>query len=120
LALSQKGLSVEDCMDLFERLAKRAFELHYISYIRAILVSLFTNGIYPARNIERALRDVFGSNETILDCSSATAMGTKIGVVASTMKPEPFLFTNYNGLGDRKGKKYDYSVLRGNALVWEM
>ncbi|KFY80531.1 hypothetical protein V499_00606 [Pseudogymnoascus sp. VKM F-103] len=120
LALSQKGLSVEDCMDLFERLAKRAFELHHISYIRAILVSLFTNGIYPARNIERALRDVFGSNETILDCSSATAMGTKIGVVASTMKPEPFLFTNYNGLGDRKGKKYDYSVLRGNALVWEI
>ncbi|OBT48514.1 hypothetical protein VE00_01410 [Pseudogymnoascus sp. WSF 3629] len=120
LALSHKGLSVEDCMDLFERLAKRAFELHYISYFRAILVSLFTDGIYPARNIERALRDVFGSNETILDCSSATAMGTKIGVVASTMKPEPFLFTNYNGLGDRKGKKYDYSVLRGNALVWEI
>ncbi|KFY17790.1 hypothetical protein V492_00388 [Pseudogymnoascus sp. VKM F-4246] len=120
LALSHKGLSVEDCMGLFERLAKRAFELHYISYFRAILVSLFTDGIYPARNIERALRDVFGSNETILDCSSATAMGTKIGVVASTMKPEPFLFTNYNGLGNRKGKKYNYSVLRGNALVWEI
>ena len=48
-------------------------------------------------------------------------MGIKIGIVASTMKPQPFLFTNYNGLGDREDKKFEkYGVLLGDALVWEM
>jgi hypothetical protein len=121
LALGRKGLLVQDCIDLFERLAKKAFQLHLYSYFRAILISLFTDGIYPARNLEAALQEVFGSDKSILDCSSATAMGTKIGIVASTMKPEPFLFTNYNGLGDREDTKFEkYGVLLGDALVWEM
>jgi hypothetical protein len=48
-------------------------------------------------------------------------MGIKIGITVSTMKPALFIFTNYNGLGDREGKKYEkYGMLLGNALVWEM
>ncbi|KAH7363976.1 patatin-like phospholipase-like protein [Rhexocercosporidium sp. MPI-PUGE-AT-0058] len=120
LALSHTGLSVGDCIALYERLAKKAFGLHLVSYL-AIIISLFTDGIYPTQNLDAALQEVFGSNERILDCSSATAMGTRIGVVASTMKPEPFLFTNYNGLGDRDDKKFEkYGVLLGDALVWEI
>jgi len=46
-------------------------------------------------------------------------MGIKIGVVASTMKPEPFLFTNYNALG-RRDRNQKYGILQGDALVWEM
>jgi len=112
-------LSVEDCIALYERVAKQAFELHLLSYL-AILISLFTDGIYPAQNLDAALQEVFG-DKTILDCSSATTMGIKIGIVASTMKPQPFLFTNYNGLGDRGDKKCEkYGVLLGDALVWEM
>jgi hypothetical protein len=119
LALGREGLSVEDCIDFFERLARHAFALH-LSYL-TILISLFTDRIYPARNLEAALQEVLGIDESILDFSGATAMGTKMGIVASTMKPEPFLFTNYNGLGDRKDKKYEkYGVLLGDALVWEM
>lgn len=121
LALGHKELSVVDCIELFERLAKQAFELHVSSYLRAILISLFTDGIYPARNLELALQKVFGSNTSILDCSSAAAMGIKIGVVASTMKPEPFIFTNYNGLGEREDRNLErYSILQGDALIWEM
>ncbi|KAH8587298.1 hypothetical protein B0O99DRAFT_527023 [Bisporella sp. PMI_857] len=115
------GLSIEDCIALYERVAKQAFELHLLSSYLAILISLFTDGIYPTQNLDAALQEVYGSDKTILDCSSATAMGIKIGVVASTMKPEPFLFTNYNGLGDREDKKYEkYGVLLGDALVWEI
>ncbi len=127
LALCHNGWSVEDCIDHFEYLAKQAFELHHFSYfrwlsrLRAILISLITDGIYPAHNLEVVLQEVFGSNKSILDCSSATSMGIKIGITVSTMKPAPFIFTNYNGLGDREGKKYEkYGVLLGNALVWEM
>ena len=117
LALGREGLSVEDCIDFYERLIKQAFKLGLFSYL-LMLISLFTGGIYPARNLEAALQEVFGINESILDCSSATTMGIMLGIVASTMKPEPFLFTNYNGLGVRKDKKY--GILLGNALVWEM
>ena len=84
-------------------------------------MSLFTDGIYPARNLETALQEVFGSDESILECSNATIMGTKMGIVASTMKPEPFIFTNYNGIGDQEARKCEkYSVLRDDALVWEV
>ena len=108
-------MSVEDCIALYERVAKQAFELH-LSYL-AILISLFTDGIYPAQNLDAALQEVFG-DKTILDCSSATTMGIKIGIVASTMKPQPFLFTNYNGLGDREDKKFEkYGVLLSDVLV---
>jgi hypothetical protein len=72
-------------------------------------------------NMEAVLQETFGSEKSILDYSSATATGTKIGITVSTMKPEPFIFTNYNGLGDRGDKKYEkYGVLLGSALMWEM
>jgi hypothetical protein len=120
LALGQKGLSVEDSIDQFERLANKVFELGLISYLRAILIFI-TDGIYAATILEAALQEFFSSGASILDSSIATAMGIKIAVVASTMKPEPFLFTNYNGLIDRESRKYKkYRVLLGNALVWEM
>jgi hypothetical protein len=119
LALGPKGLPVEDCIYMYERLAQKAFKLH--SYLQAILASLFTDGIYPARNLEAALKKVMGEDDNILDCSPATAMGIRVAVVASTLKPEPFLFTNYNGLGNRDDKKVaKYGILRGNARVWEM
>jgi hypothetical protein len=45
-------------------------------------------------------------------------MGTKIRITVFMIKPEPFIFTNYNRLGDREDKKYEkYGVLLGNALV---
>jgi hypothetical protein len=117
-ALGRKGLSIEDYIDLFEQLAKQAFELYVSSYFRAILISLFTDSIYPARNLEGALQEVFGSNKSILDCSSAIAIGTKIGVIASTMKLELFLFINYNRLGDREDTNFEkYGILQGDALV---
>jgi len=110
---------VEDCIALYERVAKQAFKLHVRWSCLAILLSLFTDGIYPTRNLDRALQEVYGIRTTILDWSRATAMGIKIGVVASTMKPEPFLFTNYNALG-RRDRNQKYGILQGDALVWEM
>lgn len=118
---------MEDCVGYFERLAEVAFAqrfpswLRWIWQIRAVLASLFTDGMYPAQALENILQDVFGSERGILDYSHATAAGTKIGITVSSMKPEPFLFTNYNGVGDRHDEKYrKYRVLLGNAPVWQM
>jgi hypothetical protein len=68
--------------------------------------------------LEAVLQEVFGSNKSILDFSSAIAISTKIRITVFTIKLALFIFTNYNKLRDRKGKKYKtYSVLLGNALV---
>jgi DNA phosphorothioation-dependent restriction protein DptG len=45
-------------------------------------------------------------------------MSIKIRIVAFIIKPELFLFINYNRLGDRKDKKFKkYGVLLGNILL---
>lgn len=115
------GLSVGDCIAVFERVAKKAFELHYPLPFLAVFLSFFTDGIYPTQNLDTALKEIFGEHQTILDCSSAAAMGTKVGIVASTMKPAPFLFTNYNGSGEREDQRLQqHATLLGDALLWEM
>jgi hypothetical protein len=83
-----------------------------------ILISLIINRIYLARNLEAVLQEVFSSNKSILDCLSATAIGTKIKITISLIKLELFIFTNYNKLRDRKDEKYKkYSILLSSALV---
>ena len=95
--------------------------LRWIYYLYTLLRSLITDGIYPAQRLEAALQEVFGDDKKILDCSSATAMGILLGITVTSMKPEPFIFTNYNGLGNRDDKKYkEYGILLGNVLVWEV
>lgn len=112
---------MEDCIAVYERVAKQAFAPHLISSYMSWIISIFTDSIYPTRNLDTALKDVYGNHKSILDYSSATSMGIKIGVIACTMKPEPFLFTNYNGQGDREDMAHEkYNVLLGDALVWEM
>jgi hypothetical protein len=125
LALGKKGWSVEDSMHQFERTAKLAFQRHdpfhfgWIHQLYLLLRSLVTGSIYPTQMLETLLQDAYGS-EKILDCSSANAMGIDIGVTVTSMKPEPFLLTNYNGVGDREDKRQEYGVLLGNVPVWEM
>jgi hypothetical protein len=125
LALGKKGWTVEDSIHQFERTAKVAFQKHDSSYfgwlcqLYILLRSLVTNSIYPTQKLEALLMEAYGS-EKILDCSSASAMGIDIGVTVTSMKPEPFLLTNYNGVGGREDKKPEYGVLLGNVPVWEM
>jgi hypothetical protein len=85
------------------------------------LISLVTDRFYLTRNLERVLQEVFNKDKSILDYSSAISISIKIGITVFTIKPAPFIFTNYNELRDREDKKYEkYGVLLDNALVWEM
>ena len=69
-------------------------------------MSVFSS-LYSAQNLETALRQVFGNYRSILDCSEATAMGTRIGLTVTTTRgAHPCIFTNYNGTGNpRNGGK---------------
>ena len=67
-------------------------------------MSYFTDGLHPAKNIEAALKEVFGAEGSILDYSHATSMGTRIGLPVATVRERPSsrIFTNYNGIGSRE------------------
>jgi hypothetical protein len=101
------GWSIEEALDKFEKLAKIAFTrrrslgIPFISRLRECLVSYFNDGLYDAENIESALKEVFGSNGSILDYSYATSTGTSIGLPVATVQERPAcqIFTNYNGVG---------------------
>jgi hypothetical protein len=147
LALCVNGWSVDKCAESFERLAKLAFEprpslkLPIVSPLVDFLVSFFADGRYSAANLEAALQDTFGTDRSILDCSRATASGTRIGLPVTTIRDvSTCVFTNYNGVGSRppgSGNGVDliavgiglhhtgYHVLRpgdsaGRVLLWEM
>ncbi|KIW36756.1 hypothetical protein, variant [Exophiala oligosperma] len=114
LALFISGWTVDDCANLFESFATRAFRPRWITHVPILsripvlshifhfLVSYLADGLYPAHNLEGALKDVFGSDVGILDYSHATAIGAKVGIPVTTVQEtEPCLFTNYNGMGPR-------------------
>jgi hypothetical protein len=103
------GWSVDDCIKAFEKLAKAAFQrrklfsLPFFPRILELLISYFTDGLYPPENIEVALKQVFGTSRSILDYSHATETGTRVGLPVATVddKPSCRIFTNYNGVGER-------------------
>lgn len=66
-----------------------------------MLLTICDNAIYPAKAIEQAIEDAYGSEANMLDPSQASASGTRIILpVATTPDPSLLLFTNYNGVGD--------------------
>jgi len=108
LALCVNGWSVETCIERYEHLAKVAFQprpspnIPVLSQIIEFLISFIADGRYSAENLEKALQETFGSYRSILDCSKATATGTRIGVPVTTIDDaSTCIFTNYNGIGSR-------------------
>jgi len=90
-------------LDIAERIFKRrkAFNIPFISRVFELIVLYFTNGLYSAQNIESVLKEVFGIDKSILNCSYVTSIGTKIGLPVAIVSSHPLyrIFTNYNGVG---------------------
>lgn len=66
--------------------------------------------------METLLKEAYRS-EKILNYSSISTIGINIGVTIMSIKPELFLLTNYNSVGDYEDKKPKYSVLLGNVPI---
>ena len=111
--LGIKGWSVNDCIATSKALAQAVFRprrvaplpLAWIPSVRRIwqtILSVLLDSRYPSRNIEAALKKVFGSSRNISDWSLATEMGLHIGMpVTATNDTSTHLITNYNGIGKR-------------------
>lgn len=118
------GRPLEESIQTFSEMAGRVFKrrvsfhIPLISRIVEMALSYFTDGLYPARNVDAVLKD-WVTNKSILDCSYATSTGTKLGLPVATVSNHPSyrFFTNYNGVGERdsdQGKSqignYDISL----------
>ncbi|EDN92146.1 hypothetical protein SS1G_08008 [Sclerotinia sclerotiorum 1980 UF-70] len=118
LKLCVMGWSIEKCIERAEHFAKFAFQprlmSHIPAFIRSIpgfsafvsfLVSYFADGCYSADYLEEILQEEFGTERSILDCSNATATGTRIGIPVTTIQDtSTCIFTNYNAIGTRPSK----------------
>ncbi len=112
LAIFVNGWSLNDSTKIFEKLVKLAFKrrkvfnIHFLSRALEFLVLYFADCLYSAENIEVALKEVF-SMKNILDCSHVTSTGTRIGLPVATVdgRPSCYIFTNYNGVGERSQRK---------------
>jgi hypothetical protein len=107
MAMFLNGVSVSECVKIFESLSKKAFDRGFIpsnsifSRVRELLISYFADSLYSAHNLEEGLRNQFGDMATLMDHSNATATGAKVGVTVTGVPNAELIFTNYNGVGSR-------------------
>ncbi|CCD42661.1 similar to patatin-like phospholipase [Botrytis cinerea T4] len=138
LKLCVMGWSIEKCIERAEHFAKFAFQPRLVSRIPAFipkipglsafvsfLISYFADGCYSADYLEEILQEEFGKERSILDCSNATATGTRIGIPVTTIQDATTcIFTNYNAVGTRP-LKCGYHALRpkcglGQVPLWKI
>lgn len=127
LATIHKGLSVSNCLELFQRLSEKAFTRRFacsgtlFSKTWDSIVSCILDCVYPSRNINQTLQDQFGDKDTLGDYSAATARGAKVVVTATGIPSGEYIMTNYNGVGvRRKGYRVAlYDNGSGAISTWE-
>lgn len=112
------GQPIDNSIKLFEKMAEKVFKRREVLQIalqlpllgRVVLgipilrrlvdlaVSYISDGIYSPENIEAALKEAFGTEKSILDCSYAASIGTKLGMLVATVSRHPScrIFANYN------------------------
>jgi hypothetical protein len=103
------GRALSESIQRFPGMMERTFQrrsslaIPLLSRAYELTASYLADGLYPAGAIESVLKEAFGADKNILDCSYATATGTKVGLPVATVSRYPSyrVFTNYNGVGKR-------------------
>lgn len=101
LAMFQNGLGPKDCIQVFLRLARKAFRGRYphscfLIKVVSYLHSIWAGSVYPSEDIQDALEEQFGRESTLHDYSPATARGAKVGVTMTGVLGGNFIATNFN------------------------
>jgi len=127
-----EGLPIESSAKLFEEMAVRVFkrrktlriplQLPFLgrvaltvpipSRLFELAVTYITDGLYPAENIESILKEVFGTEKSILDCSYAASIGTKLGMLVATVSKHPIcrIFANYTNTREMSDQQGEYGI----------
>ena len=102
-----RGVPVAQCTQLFDILTKKLFEQPQGSRtlfkrLRLLFKGWYLDGHYDISALEDHLKENFGKSDRMFGHQQGI-LSTKVGVVATTIgKPDPVIFTNYNGSGTRK------------------
>jgi hypothetical protein len=117
------GRSLNESIHMFPGIMERAFQRRASLRLPFLSKGIHLLGLYRAGNIEAVLQEIIGTDKKILDCSYATATGTKVGLPVATVSKHPLfrIFTNYNGIGARsqKGGKFATRLLSTSALTMD-
>ncbi len=82
---------------------RKVLNIPFLYRVYKLLKIYLANGLYLVENIKTALKDIFGINRSILDCSHATSIGTRVGLpIAIIRELLTCIFTNYNGVGSKE------------------
>ena len=105
---------LEDCIKFFEVFARVAFQprcwwlrIPLLSKVIQIVGALLIDSRYSSQKLEEILQRVLGTR-SIMSCSCATAMGSKLGIPVTTIgDASACIFTSYNGVGGRQDDSGD-------------
>ncbi|RSL40975.1 hypothetical protein CEP54_015958 [Fusarium duplospermum] len=103
ISLDILGWSVDDCMSHLKMFAKESFvhrcpdflrmlcRLPFVSSVARLLqlvYALLVDSKYAADGLEQLLQDTYGSDRCLTDLSTATAMGTHVGVTLTKARDD--------------------------------
>ena len=102
LLLFLYGKSVEECIAMFDVLAKRAFAPHVFQ--TSLFPRIFRDGKYNIAPLEQCLDEAYGRTQKMHDCPPTKRSGTKVAVTVTTTSDATLcLFSNYNANAERAG-----------------
>ena len=109
IALFLQGWTVSRSIEQFKAMTKRVFRRPYaegtlVARCRQYIRSFLSDGYYNIQSLEDSLKESFGYDRKMFDTPLLDA-STRVAVTASDIADaSTFIFSNYNGLDDRKSK----------------
>ena len=97
--------SIEQFKAMTKRIFRRPYaESTFVARCRQYVRSFLSDGYYNIQSLEDSLKESFGYDRRMFDTSLLDSC-TKVAVTASDIADaSTFIFSNYNGLEDRKSK----------------
>ncbi|KAF1967660.1 FabD/lysophospholipase-like protein [Bimuria novae-zelandiae CBS 107.79] len=116
--------SIRDCTKIFNKLARRVFvrpnwfRSPFFAKLFEVFSTLLADSLYGAREMEACVKTAYGAGKLMFGNpgSSVGVSGLKIAVTAMAVSDSRLcIFSNYNGIGLRRGKSSKLAYCRYRA-----
>ncbi|SMY30092.1 unnamed protein product [Zymoseptoria tritici ST99CH_1A5] len=131
LGLFAKEWDLSECINTFRRLAGQFFSgpdiksVPLIPRIQSYIRCLLNDSCYKAEILESGLQESFGRFTRVFDFPPNSLSRHKFAITATNISDaSPFIFTNYNGRGDRDRdcgyRHFRPADVSSEPLLWEV
>lgn len=107
ISLFFMGWATKKCTAMYETIAASIFQrsLWHRVPLFSTIATLCGSALYPAKLIEQAIGEAYGTTAKMLDASYASSIGARVLLpVATSPDPKMLLFTNYGTVGDASAR----------------